>query len=62
MHESTCSHPIVGECVNLQFYNINCSYSLSVVNFLEEQVDICICNGDFWNNYFFQIITFSEYL
>ena len=28
----------VGECVNLQFHNSNCSYSLSVVNFSEEQL------------------------
>ena len=28
----------VGECVNLQFHNSNCSYSLSVVNFSEEHL------------------------
>ena len=28
----------VGECVNLQFHNSNCSYSLSVVNFSKEQL------------------------
>ena len=28
----------VGECVNLQFHNSNCSSSLNVVNFLEEQL------------------------
>ena len=38
MHESTCSYPIVGECVNLQFYSSNGSYSLSAVNFLGEQL------------------------
>ena len=38
MHESTCSRPTVGECVNLQFYNSKCSYLLSLVDFLEEQL------------------------
>ena len=28
----------VGECVNLQFHNSNCSYSLSIVFSLEEQL------------------------
>ena len=28
----------VGECVNLQFHNNNCSYPLNIVNFLEEQL------------------------
>ena len=38
MDESTCSHHIVGECVNLQFHNSNCSYSLSVVNFYGKEL------------------------
>ena len=28
----------VGECVNLQFHNSNCRYSLGIVNVLEEQL------------------------
>ena len=28
----------VGECVNLQFYNRHCSYSLSIVDILEEHL------------------------
>ena len=28
----------VGECVNMQFHNSNCTYSLSNVNFSEEQL------------------------
>ena len=28
----------VGECVNMQFHNSNCCYPLSIVNFLEDQL------------------------
>ena len=36
MHEGTWSHPI--QCVNLQFRHSNRSYSLIIVNVLEEQL------------------------
>ena len=38
MHPLAPTPLFVGECVNLQFYNSNCSYSLSAVNFFEEQL------------------------
>ena len=38
MKVPAASPPFVGEFVNLQFHNNNCSYPLNIVSFLEEQL------------------------
>ena len=53
MHESICSHAILNS-----FYN----YSLSIVNFGREIVEIFTCKSDFLNSYFLQRAALSEYL
>ena len=44
--KSTAATPfLIGECVNLQFRNGNCSYLLSIINILEEQLSTFVLAG-----------------
>ena len=56
------SHSFMVNVLIWQFYNRNCSYSLSIAIFLELQVDICACKGDFRSCCFLQIAALSKYL
>ena len=52
----------VGESVNFQFHNSNCSYSLSVVNFYGKELQILAFARVIFGTTTFQRIALSECL